>query len=169
MGKMLTKQAAGMIPAEEELIPLTRVAGLLGMSVSPLVEEAEAAGTLRFDWRGERAVEVSIAERMLSSRREAAARHRANLADHKAYLADRSRRREVVAAQAGLRAFEAARRDDHMRAFVGPDGPSGPMLQGSSGHARAQYRRAHEEAGQRFDAKEPPLDFGSWKKREKRG
>jgi hypothetical protein len=161
------KASADLAP-EQELVPLIEVAGLLGMHIGGLLEEAEARGALLRDWRGQHAVEASVADEIVAGRREAQAKHRANRLAHRAYLDDRRRRRETAAQKSAIVAFERARRGDQMRENISPDGASGAVLQGSSSHARAAYNDSYEQAGAEFDRREPVLDFHAWCRKEKR-
>jgi hypothetical protein len=134
-------------------VTLHEVAGAIGSSpehVAAGIDYAEIGP----DWRGIPSVSVATAAEFVRSHREAERRHLDALDAHAAYLKERAERRAVVMHEAFV-----AGRAKHRPSFARL---GGPFIKDDGGNADQEGRDAAAEAGERFDAKNPALEFAAW-------
>jgi hypothetical protein len=147
-------------------VTLRELAAELGGNVDPLSRVDVA--TVGPDWRGMPSVPVAVAAEAVRSHREGVQKHEARQAAFEGWHADRDARRAQVVSEEADRAYRAhARVHPGARTYesIIAGQPAGRLIGERPNPENAAYAREQaEEAGRKFDQRNPALALAEWLK-----
>jgi hypothetical protein len=159
-----------MLTKGEPMVALAEISNALG-GTDELVRTLAVRGgyTVATDWRGDEALTATDARALYAAVSAEREQHAVNWAAYDAWLGDRVERRT----QAGEAAFAKVVESNKQRDYRGMAGSADhPFITGNyrvlpSGETRAAARAARQEALDKFDKREPEVDFYAWKSKQR--